>query len=144
VLWTAVMVLLCMVPMLGAFLVWVPAALYLLVTGHWVSALVLTAWGALVIGTVDNVLRPLLVGSRTRMHELVVFFAVLGGIEVFGILGIVTGPAVAAVAVALYQVWKQARAGGGGAGETTSVVVAPVAAVPVAAAPASQAPAASA
>lgn len=108
-LWGAVMILLCMIPMAGAFLVWVPAAIYLLATGHWIKALILTIWGAVVIGSIDNVLRPKLVGGRTRMHELIVFFSVLGGIQVFGVLGIVAGPAVAALAMALFEVWKRSR-----------------------------------
>src|SRR4051812_44763705 len=103
------MILLCMIPMAGAFIVWVPAAIYLLAAGHPWKAAVLTAWGAGVIGTIDNFLRPYLVGNRTRLHELIIFFAVLGGIQVFGVLGIITGPAVAAVAVALFEVWRQAR-----------------------------------
>lgn len=123
-LWGAIMVLLCMVPMLGSFLVWVPAALYLLAAGSWVKAIILTAWGALVIGSIDNVLRPKLVGGRTRLHELVVFFAVLGGIQVFGVLGIVTGPAVAAVAVALFEVWRRTK--GMTADGPAVVAVAPV------------------
>lgn len=109
-LWGVVMILLSMIPMAGAFVVWVPAAIYLISTGHWVKAVILIAWGTLVIGTIDNVLRPKLVGSRTRLHELVVFFAVLGGIQLFGILGVVTGPVLAAVAIALIDVWKQTRA----------------------------------
>jgi predicted PurR-regulated permease PerM len=103
------MILLSMIPMAGSAIVWVPAALYLLSTGHWGKALALTLWGILVIGTIDNILRPKLVGNRVRLHELVVFFAVLGGIQVFGVLGVVTGPALAAIAIALLDVWKQAR-----------------------------------
>jgi predicted PurR-regulated permease PerM len=109
ILWGAVMILLCMIPMAGAFLVWVPAALYLLSVGKWPHAAGLAVWGALVIGTIDNVLRPRLVGGRTRMHELVIFFSVLGGLQVFGVLGIVTGPAVAAIALALVEVWRRAK-----------------------------------
>lgn len=125
VLWGAVMILLSMIPMAGAAVVWVPAALFLLFTGQWVRAIILLAWGGGVIGTIDNVLRPRLVGSRTRMHELVIFFSVLGGLQVFGILGIVTGPAVAAVAIALFEVWKQAKppapvAAGAAAGAVTA------------------------
>jgi predicted PurR-regulated permease PerM len=106
ILWCVVMILASMVPAVGSGLVWVPAAIYLLLTGHWIKALVLVAWGAGVIGTVDSILRAKVVGQRTRLHELVVFFAVLGGIQVFGLLGIITGPAVAAIAIALFEIWK--------------------------------------
>jgi predicted PurR-regulated permease PerM len=65
-------------------------------------------WGALVIGTADNFLRPKLVGERTKLHELLIFFAVLGGLQVFGVLGIVLGPVVLAVTLSLVEVFKTA------------------------------------
>ena len=108
IIWGVVMTFLSMVPMLGAFLVWVPGAIYLALTGHWVKALLLALWGTLVIGMVDNFLRPKLVGSRTRLHELLIFFAVLGGLNVFGVLGVVLGPVVVAITLALVDVYKAA------------------------------------
>ncbi|HWS56246.1 MAG TPA: AI-2E family transporter [Pyrinomonadaceae bacterium] len=107
-LWGVVMIFLSMIPMAGAFVVWVPAALYLLATGHWVAALILAVWGVLVIGSVDNFLRPKLVGERTRLHELLIFFSVLGGLQVFGVLGLVLGPVIVAIAIALLDVLRQA------------------------------------
>ena len=104
--WGVVMTFLSMIPMLGSFLVWVPAALYLAATGHYVKALLLVLWGTLVIGMVDNFLRPKLVGSRTKLHELFIFFAVLGGLQVFGVLGIVMGPVVLAVTMALIDIFR--------------------------------------
>jgi predicted PurR-regulated permease PerM len=109
-LWSVVMFFLSMIPIAGAFVVWMPAACYLLITGHWVKALLLALWGGLVIGTIDNLLRPRLVGQKTKLHELVVLFSVLGGLKVFGILGIVVGPVVVAVTLALVDVWRQANA----------------------------------
>ena len=108
IIWAVVMTFLSMVPMLGAFIVWVPAAIYLALTGHWVKALILAAWGTLVIGMIDNFLRPKLVGSRTRLHELLIFFSVLGGLNVFGVLGVVLGPVVLAITLALIDVYKAA------------------------------------
>jgi predicted PurR-regulated permease PerM len=108
-LWGVVMFFLSMIPMAGAFVVWMPAAIYLLVTGHWVKALILTLWGGLVIGTIDNFLRPRLVGQKTRLHELVVLFSVLGGLKVFGVLGLVVGPVVVAITLALIDVLRQAN-----------------------------------
>ena len=81
-LWGVVMFFLSMIPMAGAFLVWAPAALFLAFTGSWTRAIVLVVWGVLVVGSIDNVLSPRLVGQRTRLHELLVFFSVLGGLEV--------------------------------------------------------------
>lgn len=112
IIWGVVMTFLSMVPMLGAFLVWVPGAIFLAVTGHWVKALLLGVWGTLVIGTIDNFLRPKLVGSRTRLHELLIFFAVLGGLNVFGVLGVVLGPVVIAITLALIDVYRAAGRSG--------------------------------
>lgn len=107
IVWAVVMAILSMIPMAGAFIVWVPAALFLAATGHWVKAIVLTAWGALVIGTVDNFLRPKLVGEKTRLHELFVFFSVLGGLNLFGVLGLVLGPVILAITLALLDIVRE-------------------------------------
>jgi predicted PurR-regulated permease PerM len=108
-LWGVVMFLMSMIPMAGSFVVWVPAVMYLLLTGSWIKALVLTAWGVLVIGSIDNFLSPRLVGRRACLHELLIFFSVLGGIQVFGVLGLVLGPVLAAIALALLDVVRQAN-----------------------------------
>ncbi len=108
IVWGVAMVFLSMIPMLGAFLVWVPAAIYLAATGQYGKAIFLVLWGTLVIGMIDNFLRPKLVGGRTKMHELLIFFAVLGGLQVFGVLGIVLGPVVAAIAMALVDIFRAA------------------------------------
>jgi predicted PurR-regulated permease PerM len=108
IIWAVVMTFLSMVPMLGAFIVWVPAAIYLALSGHYVKALMLAAWGTLVIGMIDNFLRPKLVGSRTRLHELLIFFSVLGGLNVFGVLGVVLGPVVMALTLSLIDVYRTA------------------------------------
>jgi predicted PurR-regulated permease PerM len=107
-LWGVVMIFLSMIPMAGAFIVWVPAAIYLVASGHWAKALMLTAWGVLVIGTVDNFLRPKLVGEKTRLHELLIFFSVLGGLQFFGVIGLVLGPVLVAITIALLDVLRQA------------------------------------
>jgi predicted PurR-regulated permease PerM len=107
-LWGVVMFFLSMIPMAGAFLVWAPAALYLGFTGAYVQAGVLVVWGVLVIGSIDNFLSPRLVGKRASLHELLIFFAVLGGLQVFGVLGLVLGPVVVAVTLALIEMIRQA------------------------------------
>ncbi len=106
IVWGVVMTFMSMIPMLGSFVVWVPAAIYLAVTGQYVKAIMLVLWGTLVIGMIDNFLRPKLVGSRTKLHELLVFFAVLGGLQVFGVLGIVLGPVVMVLALAMVDVFR--------------------------------------
>lgn len=106
-LWGVVMFFLCMIPMAGAFLVWAPAAVYLAVTGAYLQAIVLVVWGIVVIGSIDNFLSPRLVGKRARLHELLIFFAVLGGLQVFGVLGLVLGPVVVAITLALIEMARQ-------------------------------------
>ena len=105
-LWAVLMGFVCMIPLAGSFLVWAPLAIYLMITGHWTKAIILIVWGALVISTVDNLLRPKLVGGQTKLHELLVFFAVLGGISVFGLLGIVLGPVVLAITLGLLRTFQ--------------------------------------
>lgn len=107
VLWGVLMTILSTIPMLGSFLVWVPAAIILALSGHWIKAVVLAAWGVLVIGMADNFLRPRLVGQKTKLHELFIFFSVLGGLRVFGVVGILLGPVVLAITIALLDVFKQ-------------------------------------
>ena len=107
-LWGVVMFFLSMIPMAGSFLVWGPAALYLGLTGALVKAVVLVAWGVLVIGTIDNFLSPRLVGKRASLHELLIFFAVLGGLQLFGVLGLVLGPVVVAITLALIEMVREA------------------------------------
>lgn len=104
VLWGVLMALLALIPVVGPSLIWAPAAVILALTGQWIKAIILVAWGALVVGTIDNLLRPYLVGRRVKMHELLIFFSVLGGIAAFGIVGLVLGPVIAAIAVSLLEV----------------------------------------
>ena len=107
-LWGVVMFFLSMIPMAGAFLVWVPAAIYLALTGSITQSIVLVVWGVLVIGGIDNILSPRLVGRRASLHELLIFFAVLGGLQVFGVLGLILGPVVVAMTLALIEMVRQA------------------------------------
>lgn len=113
ILWGTAMIFLSLIPIAGAFVVWIPAAIYLAVTGAWVKALLLTLWGVFVISLVDNFLRPRLVGKRAKLHELFIFFAVLGGLQVFGLIGIVLGPVVLAVALSLFETFSRPVAGSG-------------------------------
>ena len=109
-LWGVVMAFVCMIPVAGSFLVWLPATIYLALTGHWTRATLLAIWGLLVISMIDNFVRPKLIRGRTRLHELFVFFAVLGGLRVFGVLGIVLGPVVLAITLALFDILRHAGA----------------------------------
>lgn len=106
-LWGTVLAFVCMIPIAGSFFVWLPASIYLMLGGHWTKGLMLILWGALVISTVDNFLRPKLIKNQTKLHELFVFFSVLGGMSVFGLLGIVLGPVVLAITLGLLDTFKQ-------------------------------------
>jgi predicted PurR-regulated permease PerM len=106
VLWAVLMTFVCMIPIAGSFLVWLPLSIYLMASGHWIKAVLLIVWGALVISTIDNFLRPKLIKNQTKLHELCIFFSVLGGISVFGLLGIVLGPVVLAITLGLLQTFR--------------------------------------
>jgi predicted PurR-regulated permease PerM len=81
-----------LIPIVGATLVWVPAAIYLIVSGHILKGIILVLWGALVVGTIDNIIRPLVIGSKVELHPLLLLIALLGGLQAFGFIGIFIGP----------------------------------------------------
>ncbi|HEV2665640.1 MAG TPA: AI-2E family transporter [Blastocatellia bacterium] len=105
--WGVAMFFLSMVPLVGSSVIWGPTAIYLAMSGHWGKALALALWGALVIGTIDNFLRPKLVGERAGLHELLIFFSVLGGLQIWGPLGLVLGPVMIAITLALFDIFKR-------------------------------------
>lgn len=109
-LWGVVMALLAVVPVLGAFVVWIPAALFLAMEGSWGKALILTVWGGVVVGTIDNLLRPILVGKRLQLHTVLVFISVVGGLIVFGASGLILGPVVLTVTTVLLEIWRSRTA----------------------------------
>lgn len=108
-LWAVLMAFLSLLPAVGAGLIWVPVALYFLVTGEVGSGVALIAYGVLVIGLVDNVLRPILVGKDTKMPDYVVLISTLGGMAVFGLNGFVIGPVIAAMFIAVWDICIEAR-----------------------------------
>jgi predicted PurR-regulated permease PerM len=108
-LWAVLMAFLSLLPAIGSGLVWMPVAIYLLATGATWQGIVLIAYGAFVIGLVDNFLRPMLVGQDTKMPDYVVFFSTLGGIEAFGLNGFVIGPVIAAMFIALWDIFSATR-----------------------------------
>jgi predicted PurR-regulated permease PerM len=104
------MAFLSLLPAIGAGLVWLPVAIYFLLTGAIWQGVALTVYGVLVIGLVDNMLRPLLVGKDTRMPDYVVMITTLGGMAVMGINGFVLGPAIAAMFIAVWHIYITTRA----------------------------------
>jgi predicted PurR-regulated permease PerM len=104
--WAILMAVLSIVPLLGAPLVWAPAAVLLAIDGQWLHAAILAGWGAVVVGLADNLLYPLVVGRFLHMHTVPLLIALIGGIIVFGAAGFFVGPAVLAITVAVLQVWR--------------------------------------
>lgn len=108
-LWGLVMMFASFIPLVGASLVWGPAALYFLFSGDYLRAGALVAVGVVVIGTVDNILRPILISGRVELNGLLVLISVVGGISAFGFLGIVLGPVLISVAVAVLAAERERR-----------------------------------
>ena len=114
--WGVVMALLALVPVLGTFVVWLPAAVFLALEGHEGKALILALWGALVVGEIDNLVRPVLVGNRLRLHTVPVFIAIIGGLMLFGMPGFILGPMIATVTITLFAILRdRGRPGATGA-----------------------------
>jgi predicted PurR-regulated permease PerM len=109
VLWGLVATVLAVFPVVGTACVWGPAACLLFFSGHWIKAVILVVWGLAVVHPVDNILRPYLIGSRVKLSALYVFFAVVGGLKVFGVLGLFIGPLILAVTAALLTFVREER-----------------------------------
>jgi predicted PurR-regulated permease PerM len=106
--WGTVMAVLSIIPGIGSALIWGPAALILISGGHYAAGIGLAVFCTLVVGSVDNFLRPMLVGKDTRMHELMIFFSTLGGLALFGFIGIIVGPVIAALFITLWEMYGEA------------------------------------
>jgi len=105
-LWGIVMALLAVVPVLGAFIIWIPAAIFLVLEGSGGKALLLTLWGTIVVGGIDNLLYPMLVGRRLKTHTVIAFVSLVGGLIVFGASGLILGPVIFTITRLLMEVWS--------------------------------------
>jgi predicted PurR-regulated permease PerM len=101
---------LSIVPVLGAFIVWIPAAILLLLDGSWIRAVILAAWGGIVVGSIDNVLRPMIVGRRLRLHTVPAFISIIGGLLLFGAPGFILGPLAGTMTMLLSGFWTRRMA----------------------------------
>jgi predicted PurR-regulated permease PerM len=106
--WGTIMVVLSVLPVVGGALVWVPAAIVLALTGHLIQAIGLTLFCSVVVGSIDNLLRPWLVGRDTQMLDLMILFSTLGGIAFFGPIGFIVGPILAALFVTSWDIFADA------------------------------------
>jgi predicted PurR-regulated permease PerM len=105
VFWGTIMAVLSVIPSVGSALVWIPASIILVMQGSVAGGIGLLAFCGLIVGSLDNVLRPRLVGKDTRMHELMIFFGTLGGILMFGIAGVFIGPVIASLFVTIWELY---------------------------------------
>ena len=108
VFWGTVMVVLSIIPAVGAALVWIPAVVYLLATGEVGGGIGLLVWCGGVVGTADNFLRPRLIGQDTKMPDLLVLLGTLGGLSLFGAVGVIIGPIVAALFLTIWDIYGTA------------------------------------
>lgn len=106
ILWGTAAALFSMIPLLGPIVIWLPAAIILGLNGHWGKAAILAAFGAAVIGLADNFIRPYIIGGRVNIHPLLVFFALLGGVQAFGFLGLFIGPAALSVTIVILDLLR--------------------------------------
>lgn len=107
VIWGLMMVLLATIPGIGCYFIWLPAAIVMLLTGHITAGIGMILFGTLVIGTIDNFIRPILVGKDSELHPLLVLFATLGGIVTFGISGFIIGPVIASLLLSFWEMYDE-------------------------------------
>jgi predicted PurR-regulated permease PerM len=105
-LWGLVMGLLAIVPVLGAFIVWIPATVILALEGNWTNAIILGVWGGVVVSSIDNLLYPMLIGDRLKLHTVPAFISLIGGLSLFGASGLILGPIAVTIATSLLDVWR--------------------------------------
>ena len=106
VFWGAIMAFLSIIPIVGAFIVYIPAGVILFIGGSYIKGIIVIAVGSFVISQVDSVLRPFLIAGKASMHPLMLFFAIMGGIALFGLLGVVLGPMIAAIFVTILRIFE--------------------------------------
>ena len=99
------MALFSFIPLGGTALIWFPAAVFLFLQGAFTKGIILLAIGVLVISSVDNFLRPFLVGAKTNIHPLLLFFTVIGGIQAFGMIGVIAGPLIGTLCLTLIEIY---------------------------------------
>jgi predicted PurR-regulated permease PerM len=102
------MVVFSIIPALGPAIIWIPAAVFLFLQGNILNGIILVLWGAIVIGNIDNLLRPKLVGKDAHMPDLMILFGTLGGLALFGIAGIIIGPIIGALFITAWDIYGRA------------------------------------
>lgn len=106
ILWGFMMFLLSFLPGIGTAMVWGPAVIYLFATGSLVKGTILLVWSAVIVGLIDNLLRPIIMSGKTDIHPLLLFFSILGAVNVFGLIGIIAGPLIVSIALAAIEMYR--------------------------------------
>lgn len=106
VIWGTAIAIMSFVPMLGTFSIWGPIMIYLFLQGAVAKGFILLLIGTFGISLVDNILKPLIIGGRTKMHTLIIFFSVLGGIKLFGLIGLIMGPMSVALFISVFEIFR--------------------------------------
>lgn len=105
--WGAVMIFTAIVPVVGCSIIWAPAGVIMMITGHFGKGMIILAFGVLVISMVDHFLRPILIGRDVQMHPLMVFLSTLGGLSLFGFSGFIIGPIIASLLLAIWAMYEE-------------------------------------
>lgn len=111
VMWGVAMAVMSFIPLLGTFSIWGPGSLFLLLNGSYAEGIGLFLFGFFVISMVDNILKPLIIGSRTKMPTILIFFSVLGGLKLFGMIGFVMGPLIMAAFISVFEIFRHIEDG---------------------------------
>ena len=96
-----------LIPIIGSAAVWGPAVIILAISGHWWKGLILLGWGAGVVAQIDSLVRPYVISARAKLHTLLVFFALLGGVKAFGVMGLFVGPLVLSVTLVVLEMLRE-------------------------------------
>ena len=104
--WGTIMGFFSIVPYVGATLIWIPAAIILFITGHWIAGLFLILWGMFVVGTIDNFIKPIVIGESARIHPLMSFLTILGGVFTMGLPGLIIAPYLLSLALTFLYIYK--------------------------------------
>lgn len=127
VMWGLLTAVASLVPVVGSAMIWAPASITLLAGGHWAKALILLAWGAAVVGQVDTLVRPYVIGKQVKVNTLLLFFALLGGVKAFGFMGLFIGPVVLSVTMAVFAMLEEMNSSSSsGQNETSPSNLAPL------------------
>ena len=107
VFWGTIMAFLSFLPVVGPFLVWGPVVAYFFLQGSYLKGIILLAWGGAVVGLSDNFLRPIFISKRTKLHTMLMFFGMLGGLKSFGFLGLVVGPLIVTICITMLDIYSE-------------------------------------